>query len=197
VLGEQNSQISPLRVVMLVVAAALGLLSSACSTSGGSEDGSAGMTGTGSIVTVAPADRRAPVELSGETLDGMPLDLVDYRGQIVVVNYWASWCGPCRGEAPALVAAQKRLPDAQFVGLDRNDDPNANALAFVRTFDVPYPSLYDSGGKLLLAFNGAVPPTSLPSTIVLDTAGRIAAVVIGPTTTTTLVDLVHDVEGTA
>jgi thiol-disulfide isomerase/thioredoxin len=155
------------------------------------------MTGTGSIVTVAPADRRAPVELSGETLDGSPLDLADYRGQVVVVNYWASWCGPCRGEAPALVAAQKRLPDAQFVGLDRNDDSNANALAFVRTFDVTYPSLYDSGGKLLLALNGAVPPTSLPSTIVLDTAGRVAAVVLGATTTTTLVDLVHDVEGTA
>jgi thiol-disulfide isomerase/thioredoxin len=123
--------------------------------------------------------------------------LADYRGQVVVVNYWASWCGPCRGEAPALVAAHKRLHDVTFVGLDRNDDSNANALAFVRTYGVPYPSLYDSGGKLLLAFNGAVPPTSLPSTIVLDAEGRVAAVVLGPTTATTLVDLVHDVEGTA
>jgi thiol-disulfide isomerase/thioredoxin len=194
VLRGQNSEMSSSRVVALVLAAALGLLSSACSTSGGSEDGSAGMTGTGSIVTVAPADRRDPVDLSGETLDGAALDLADYRGQVVVVNYWASWCGPCRGEAPDLVAAQKRLPSAQFVGLDRNDDPHANALAFTRTFDVPYPSLYDSGGKLLFAFNGAVPPTSLPSTIVLDTAGRVAAVVLGATTTTTLVDLVRDVE---
>jgi hypothetical protein len=62
---------------------------------------------------------------------------------------------------------------------------------------VPYPSLYDSGGDLLLALNGAVPPTSLPSTIVLDASGRVAAVVLGPTTATTLVDLVHDVEGAA
>ena len=120
---------------------------------------------------MAPSDRHEPVDLSGETLDGSQLDLADYRGQVVVVNYWASWCGPCRGEAPALVEAQRRLPDVQFVGLDRNDDSQANALAFTRTFDVPYPSLYDSDGKLLLAFNGAVPPTSLPSTIVLDAEG--------------------------
>jgi thiol-disulfide isomerase/thioredoxin len=181
----------------VVGAAALTLLTASCATTGGTEDGSAGITGAGSIVTVAPADRGDPVELSGQTLDGGALDLADHRGQVVVVNYWASWCGPCRGEAPALVAAHKRLHDVTFVGLDRNDDSNANALAFVRTYGVPYPSLYDSGGKLLLAFNGAVPPTSLPSTIVLDADGRVAAVVLGPTTATTLVDLVHDVEGTA
>jgi thiol-disulfide isomerase/thioredoxin len=181
------------RLVTVVVAVVACLSSTACTTSGGSQDGSAGMTGAGSIVTVSPADRGDPVELSGETLDGGTLDLADYRGQVVVVNYWASWCGPCRGEAPALVAAQKRLPDTQFVGLDRNDDSRANALAFIRTFDVPYPSVYDSEGKLLLAFDGAVPPTSLPSTIVLDTAGRVAAFVLGTITTTTLVDLVHDV----
>jgi thiol-disulfide isomerase/thioredoxin len=193
----QNRWLSPSRLVTLATAATLVLAVSACTTSSGQEDGSAGITGAGAIVTVAPSDRREPVDLSGQTLDGSQLDLADYRGQVVVVNYWASWCGPCRGEAPALVEAQKRLPDVQFVGLDRNDDSQANALAFTRTFDVPYPSLYDSGGKLLLAFNGAVPPTSLPSTIVLDAGGRVAAVVLGPTTTTTLVDLVHDVGGTA
>jgi thiol-disulfide isomerase/thioredoxin len=191
------SRLSPSRLVAACAAAALTLLCGACSTSQGTQDGSAGMTDAGSIVTVAPADRRDPVDLSGKTLDGATLDLADYRGQVVVVNYWASWCGPCRGEAPDLVAAHKRLRGVQFVGLDRNDDSTANALAFIRTFEVPYPSLYDSGGDLLLAFNGAVPPTSLPSTIVLDTEGRVAAVVLGPTTTTTLVDIVHDVQATA
>jgi thiol-disulfide isomerase/thioredoxin len=179
------------------MAATLCLLSAACTTSSGTEDGSAGITGAGSVVTVAPAERQDPVDLSGETLDGTSLDVADFRGEVVVVNYWASWCGPCRGEAPALVAAHRRLRDVPFVGLDRNDDLHANALAFIRSFDVPYPSLYDSGGKLLLAFNGAVPPTSLPSTIVLDTDGRVAAVVLGPTTATTLVDLVHDVAANA
>lgn len=181
----------------MLVALTMSLLTAACTTSGGTQDGSAGITGAGSVVTVAPADRHDPVDLSGETLDGKPLDVADFRGQVVVVNYWASWCGPCRGEAPALVAAHQRLKDVPFVGLDRNDDSHANALAFIRTYDVPYPSLYDSGGKLLLAFNGAVPPTSLPSTIVLDAEGRVAAVVLGPTTTTTLVDLVHDVSAGA
>jgi thiol-disulfide isomerase/thioredoxin len=191
------SRLSPSRVAAACMAAAMILLAAACTTSQTTQDGSAGMTDAGSIITVAPADRHDPVDLSGETLDGATLDLADYRGQVVVVNYWASWCGPCRGEAPALVEAHKRLPDVQFVGLDRNDDSTANARAFVRTFEVPYPSLYDSGGKLLLAFNGAVPPTSLPSTIVLDTEGRVAAVVLGPTTATTLIDIVHDVQANA
>jgi thiol-disulfide isomerase/thioredoxin len=191
------SRLSTSRVVAACTAAAAILLTAGCATSQSTQDGSAGMTGAGSIITVAPADRHDPVDLSGETLDGTTLDLADYRGQVVVVNYWASWCGPCRGEAPALVEAHKRLAHVQFVGLDRNDDSTANARAFVRTFEVPYPSLYDSGGKLLLAFNGAVPPTSLPSTIVLDTEGRVAAVVLGPTTATTLVDIVHDVQATA
>jgi thiol-disulfide isomerase/thioredoxin len=191
------SRLSQSRVVAACTAAAMILLAAACTTSQTTQDGSAGMTDAGSIITVAPVDRDDPVDLSGKTLDGTTLDLADYRGQVVVVNYWASWCGPCRGEAPALVEAHKRLPDVQFVGLDRNDDSTANARAFVRTFEVPYPSLYDSGGKLLLAFNGAVPPTSLPSTIVLDTEGRVAAVVLGPTTATTLVDIVHDVQANA
>jgi thiol-disulfide isomerase/thioredoxin len=182
------------RLVVLAASVALTLSISACSTSNGETDGSAGITGTGSVVTVAPSDRRDPIEVSGETIDGQTLDLADYRGQVVVVNYWASWCGPCRGEAPSLVEAQEKLPDVQFLGLDRNDDSQANAQAFVRTFDVPYPSLHDGDGKMLLAFDGAVPATSLPSTIVLDATGRIAAVVVGPTTATTLVDLVHDVE---
>jgi thiol-disulfide isomerase/thioredoxin len=192
-----RSRLSPSRLVAFCTAAAVSVVASACSTTGGTQDGSAGMTDAGSIVTVAPADRHSPVTLSGETLAGKSVDLADYRGQVVVVNYWASWCGPCRGEAPDLVEAHKRLPDVQFLGLDRNDDSRANALAFVRTFEVPYPSLYDSGGKLLLAFNGAVPPTSLPSTIVLDTQGRVAAVVLGPTTATTLIDVVHDVQANA
>jgi thiol-disulfide isomerase/thioredoxin len=184
------------RLALLAAAAALTPLVAACSTTSGQQDGSAGITGTGSIVTVAPADRHDPVDLSGETLDGTSLDLADYRGQIVVVNYWAAWCGPCRGEADDLVAAHNQLPGVQFVGLDRNDDSRANALAFTRTFNVPYPSLYDTGG-MLLAFDGAVPPTSLPSTIVLDKDGRVAAFVLGATTTTTLVDLVDDVEASS
>jgi hypothetical protein len=79
-----------------------------------------------------------------------------------------------------------RRSDSSSGPSDRPDD-------FARTFDVPYPSIHDSGGKVLLAFDGAVPLTSLPSTIVLDAAGRVAAVVLGTVTTTTLVDLVHDV----
>jgi thiol-disulfide isomerase/thioredoxin len=185
------------RLVVGAALAATALAGAACTTSGTTEGGNGSMTGTGSVITVDPQDRDDQPDLAGETLDGRHLDVADFRGKVVVLNYWASWCGPCRGEAPDLVAAHKRLGDVAFVGLDRNDDSRANALAFVRTFDVPYPSIYDSDGRLLLELYPAVPPTSLPSTVVLDTDGRIAAIVLGPVTTQTLVDLVEDVEATA
>jgi thiol-disulfide isomerase/thioredoxin len=169
------------------------LTATSCSTAGERISGSDGVGATGSVVTVAPAERRGPVSLAGETLDGKHLDLAALRGHVVVVNYWASDCGPCRGEAPALAAAQRQLPHARFVGLDRNSDSLANARAFVRTFDIPYPSVRDRG-NLILAFSGAVPATSIPSTIVLDERGRVAALVLGEVTTTLLVELVHDVE---
>jgi thiol-disulfide isomerase/thioredoxin len=178
----------------LVAIPAFALAGVGCATSAATQGGNGSITGTGSVITVPPSERDAPPNVVGETLDGQRLDVSDYRGKVVVMNYWASWCGPCRGEAPALVAAHARLgDDVPFVGLDRNGDSKANALAFKRTFGVTYPSLYDSDGSLLLAFNGAVPPTSLPSTVVLDTRGRVAAIVLGATTTTTLVELVHDV----
>lgn len=149
-----------------------------------------------SAVTILPADRRGqPVALSGTTLTGQRLDVAAMRGRPVVLNVWGSWCAPCRKEAPQLEAASLRLKKegVPIVGINIRDYDKAPALAFDKTFGITYPSLYDPQGSLLLSLRGAVPASAIPTTLVLDAEGRIAARVTGATTTTTLVDLVHDV----
>ncbi|MEJ2579928.1 MAG: TlpA disulfide reductase family protein [Kineosporiaceae bacterium] len=153
------------------------------------------VAGDGAITYLAEQDRREPVALTGNTLDGADLDTATYRGRIVVVNVWASWCSPCRAEAPDLQQAYQRLHEEQvvFVGINTRDDDPAQARAFQRNFGITYPSIVDSGGTVLLALRGAASPKSVPTTLVLDTRGRVAARVNGRITETTLVDLVHDV----
>lgn len=179
------------------VALAAGLaLTAGC----GSADVSSGEQGfvsaNGLITTLAPGDRRTPVdEVAGESLGGEQVSLADLRGQIVVVNVWGSWCPPCREEAPGLVAAAEELADRDvvFLGINVRDPSQDQALAFERTYDVPYDSLYDPDGSLLLAFRGTIPPQAIPSTLVIDREGRIAAGKLDKITTSTLVGLVEDV----
>ena len=141
-----------------------------------------------------PESHRADVE-SWATSE--PLALADYRGQVVVVNVWGSWCAPCRSEAPMLADAARDLAkqDVAFVGIDSRDPSRSAAQAFVRRFDVPYPSIYDQQGSTLLAFRGTLTPNAIPSTVILDREGRVAASVLGEITRTTLYDLVEEVGG--
>jgi thiol-disulfide isomerase/thioredoxin len=155
--------------------------------------------GDGQITQVAVADRGDPIEMSGSTLEGKRLSLADYRGQVVVVNVWWSACPPCRTEMPTLVrAASSKDHPAAYVGIDIRDSDVAQAQAFVRRFGVPYPSVFDPSGKALLAFAGTLSPRTVPSTVVLDAQGRIAASVIGPVPSAlTLQELVDDASRTA
>jgi len=148
------------------------------------------------VITTLPASQREqPGEVSGEGIDGRPLSLSDFAGQVVVVNVWGSWCAPCRAEAPGLVAAAEQLADddVAFLGINSRDLNQAAARAFVRRFHVPYPSIYDQGGQTLLAFRGTLSANSIPSTVVIDARGRVAARVLGEVSTSTLVGLVEDV----
>lgn len=178
--------------VVLVLACLLAL--TGCSSLQGTGD-KGYITAEGQIVQLAEAERDEPVSLSGEGLDGETLELADYRGKPVVAIVWGSWCPPCRAEAPDLVAAADELGDkAQFVGLNIRDANQAQAQAFVRNAEIPYPSFYSPDGQVMLAFHGALTPNSIPSTVVLDAQGRVAASIIGQLpSTTTLVDLVEDV----
>jgi thiol-disulfide isomerase/thioredoxin len=184
-------------VAAAVLLLAAGLLLGGCSTA--ADAGSSGAPDKGYVVgdgtvSVTPADRRGPVvRFSGRTLDGEPFDLADHRGDVVVVNVWGSWCPPCIAEAPALqrVWEQTRGSGVQFVGVNTRDRP-ANARAHERRFGVTYPSVDDDGGRVLLAFRDTLPPTAIPSTLVLDASGRVAARVLGEVSAGTLRALVDE-----
>ena len=187
---------TPPRLLAPVLAAGLTcllLLTGCTSLSGTGDQGF--VTNDGSVKEVGTAARGDAISLTGRDLDGHDLDLASFRGKPVVVVVWGSWCTPCRAEAPDVVAAANQLGDrAQFVGVNIRDASPDQAKAFVRTFDVPYPSYFSPRGEALLAFRGTLSPNSIPSFVVLDAQGRVAASIIGPLpSTTTLVDVVKDV----
>jgi thiol-disulfide isomerase/thioredoxin len=141
------------------------------------------VSGSYSSTYYAPSDRPAAPEVSGTTLTGAKFSLAAQRGNLVVLNFWGSWCAPCRREAPTLAALAKHYKDApvRFIGDDVQDAP-ANAAAFQRTFGIGYPSINDPGEQVALAFHGAVPPVGIPTTLLIDRSGHIAGRVVGQVT---------------
>ncbi len=186
-----RSSARTLLAVLLVGAVAAGCGGNASTGDKGYVDGQG-------IVTRLPvAERKAPGPVEGETLEGKDLSLSDYAGKVVVVNVWGSWCPPCRKEARSLAAASRELAkdDVSFVGVNTKDSSADQGLAYQRRYDVPYPSLFDPAGRSLLAFHGTLNPSAIPSTLVLDTKGRVAASILGEVPSQrTLVELVRDVQ---
>jgi thiol-disulfide isomerase/thioredoxin len=134
--------------------------------------------------------------VSGTTLTGQRLNLDSYKGDTLVLNFWGSWCDPCRAEAPALGTLARQLePDhVRFVGIDIRDEPDA-ALAFMQNFNVGYPSLNDPNDEIALEFHDTVPPAAIPTTLIIDRSGRIAARIFGASTYSELKELVIKVAG--
>ncbi|MFE7644535.1 TlpA family protein disulfide reductase [Streptomyces phaeoluteigriseus] len=168
---------TPLTVAVAVAAATLLSACTSGGTSGGGGDTNFVM-GENGISTVEKGERTAAPDLSGKTIDGKQLDVASYKGKIVVLNVWGSWCAPCRAEAPNFqkVSTDLKARGVQFVGINTRDTSTSNALAFEKEQGVTYPSLYDPTGRLMLRFEkGTLNPQAIPSTLVLDRDGRIAA----------------------
>ena len=157
--------------------------------------GQQGYPDVGRNLTLVPPEDRQPVdEISGPSLDGDgTLSSKGYPGKVVVINVWGSWCPPCRKEASELQAASEETAAvAQFLGVTSRDLQTAAPRQFVREKKVTYPSIYDPSGQALLAFAGDLPPSAIPSTMVLDREGRLAVRVLGPVSKTTLVQMIND-----
>lgn len=177
-----------------LVAAALLLAGCAGTAAGdaapGGEQGF--VAGDGSIVLLAPQERAEAPVLSGPLLSGGELSTADLRGSVVVLNVWASWCAPCRAEAPDLQEVWDATRDGgvQFVGINTRDS-TAAAQGFVQTYALTYPQLLDPDGQQQLAFRDTLPPQAIPSTLVLDKQGRVAGRVLGAVSQSQLLGLIE------
>ncbi|MFE4466513.1 TlpA family protein disulfide reductase [Oerskovia sp. NPDC056781] len=182
----------------IVALVSLGLVLTACSQESGATSpddvvGQGYVSGDGSVKTWDVSDRDEPVVLTGTDFEGGAVDTSQWLGDVVVINTWYAACAPCRAEAPDLVAlANDRAADGvHLLGINSTDDAGA-ALAFERTFEVPYPSIEDTRGEAIATLEGSVPLQAVPTTVVLDREGRVAARIIGRAEGSTLGALVDD-----
>ena len=185
--GKQRALVVPALLLLLSLTA---VWTTACGSAAG-QTGTGFVAGDGSVTFLDPAQRTAAPDISGSTLEGEPWSLIDQRGQVVVLNVWASWCAPCRAEAPELVAAAEEYAGqpVQFVGLNTRDSATT-AESFVTRFAIPYPNVADPDGRLQLAFAQTLPPQAIPSTVIIDQQGRVAARALGKVTASTLDGLI-------
>ena len=146
------------------------------------------VAGNGTVTFIESKDRKTAPVLTGLTLDGENLQVP--QGGIVVVNVWASWCAPCRAEAPTLAALANKYQGVVFVGVLTRDSEVA-ARAFEKRFQIPYPTLVDD--SVLLGFRDTLSANAIPSTIVIDKKGLVAARISGQITVASLSDLIEKI----
>ena len=146
------------------------------------------VAGNGTVTFIESKDRKTAPVLTGLTLDGENLQVP--QGGIVVVNVWASWCAPCRAEAPTLAALANKYQGVVFVGVLTRDSEVA-ARAFEKRFQIPYPTLVDD--SVLLGFRDTLSANAIPSTIVIDKKGMVAARISGQITVASLSELIEKI----
>jgi thiol-disulfide isomerase/thioredoxin len=168
----------PIRTLAVALAAlmALGACSAGAAAGTAQGGGTRYVQGDGKTIVYPKGRRSAAPDIGGETLGGGSFSLAAQRGSVVVINFWASWCPPCRSEAAALEASYQSTKDkgVAFLGVDSRDARD-QALAFL-VGRASYPNLYDPAGRVALQFSD-VPPSTLPATLIVDRSGRVAAVI--------------------
>lgn len=187
----------PRRTLIGFGATGLGaVLLAACGTDTSARYDTGYVSGDGVTVEIAEADRGAALEFSGTTYAGENFTMAGARGAPVVLNVWYASCPPCRVEAPDLVEiAQEYAPQGvRFLGINVRD-AEGPAKAFEDSFGIPYPSIPDLDATIMYALRGQVAPNAVPSTLVVDPEGRVAARISGaadPSTLRSMIDSVLD-----
>lgn len=186
------------QVLSLAALGSLGLLT-ACSADEDSlaaqadaGDSKGYIAGDGSVTEYAEAERGEPVEFSSELFDGSTVNVADHRGKPLLLNFWYAGCAPCRAEAPDLNDLHASFGQkVVFYGANVRDE-KGTAEAFEKNFKVPYPSFRDLNGKVLLALSKYVPAQAVPTTIILDAQGRVAARILGQIDKSIVKTLIED-----
>ena len=161
---------------------------SGCGGGGSSSSEESFVSGDGSTTFIKIADRKIAPAITGMTLSGKQYTYA--KNSVAVVNVWASGCAPCRAEAPTLVALSQKYTDVSFIGILTRDNP-ATAEAFERRFKITYPTLIDD--SILIGFKGSLPANAIPSTVILDRKGYVAARISGTVTVASLSELIEKV----
>ena len=179
----------PLRALAATAAAVV--LLAGCSTGTNAVDVNNGgqfrfveATPQGKVIPVA--DRSSAPQFGGSLLDGSAFDSAGLVGKVAVINFWGQWCAPCRVETPEFqrVYADVRDRGVSFLGINVKDNDQL-ARAYLRNAGIEYPSVFDPRGEVALAFRN-FPPAAIPSTVLLDRRGRVAAVYLGTVSEDTL-----------
>ncbi len=150
------------------------------------------IAGDGTVETFNPDNRKPAVDFQGTTIEGDTFSSAEERGKVLVVNFWYAQCPPCRAEARDLESISTSSgADVQFVGVNTRDEAGT-AKSFEDEFGVTYPSILDyQNASVQLAFSSTIPPNAVPTTLVLDKQGRVAARILGrvlePSILTTLI----------
>ena len=152
------------------------------------------IAGDGTVTEIEPDSRQQPVDFSGTTAEGSAVSQADYSGEVVVLNFWYASCAPCRVEAPDLakLSAKYDGQGASFLGVNVRDQA-PQAISFEKNYGIEYPSVIDTDGALQLAFSGEVSPNAVPTTLVIDKQGRVAARILGQVSEPSILDtLIRD-----
>jgi thiol-disulfide isomerase/thioredoxin len=158
-----------------------------CATGNNQVNQSSYIEGNGAITVIDKGSRSPAPVIKGELLNGDSYQ--EKIGNVLVLNVWASWCAPCRAEAPILQELSENFPDVQFLGVLTRDNLQS-AQAFISRFEITFPSLRND--DILLEFNKILIPNAIPTTLLIDQDGLVAARISGEVTYSGTAKLLED-----